>query len=97
MLEHTCARSFANAAAAGEGDGVDPYVGLLVDRTIGDGSLYHKVHLNVLYQFNGEQRGDERDGRYGPTSRLVSGEWAAESINRMPVMSAIPVRVERIN
>lgn len=40
---------------------------------------------------------DERDGRYGPTSRLVSGEWAAESINRMPVMSAIPVRVERIN
>lgn len=55
---------FANAAAAGEGDGVDPYVGLLVDRTIGNGSLYHKVHLNVLYQFNGEERSDERDGRY---------------------------------
>jgi hypothetical protein len=27
----------------------------------------------------------------------VSAEWAAESINRMPVMSAIPVRVERTN
>jgi anaerobic selenocysteine-containing dehydrogenase len=40
---------------------------------------------------------DERDGRYSSTSRLVSAEWAAESINRMPVMSAIPVRVERTN
>ena len=40
---------------------------------------------------------DERSGRYSSTSRLVSAEWAAESINRMPVMSAIPVRVERTN
>ena len=40
---------------------------------------------------------DERDGRYSSTSRLVSAEWAAESINRMPVMSAIPVRIERTN
>ncbi len=40
---------------------------------------------------------DEREGRYSATSRLVSAEWAAESINRMPVMSAIPVRIERTN
>jgi anaerobic selenocysteine-containing dehydrogenase len=40
---------------------------------------------------------DEQAGRYSSTSRLVSAEWAAESINRMPVMSAIPVRVERTN
>lgn len=40
---------------------------------------------------------DERAGRYSATSRLVSAEWAAESINRMPVMSAIPVRIERTN
>lgn len=40
---------------------------------------------------------DEKDGRYAPTSRLVSADWAAEDINRMPVMSAIPVRIERTN
>ncbi|MEN3974188.1 molybdopterin-dependent oxidoreductase [Emcibacter sp. SYSU 3D8] len=40
---------------------------------------------------------DEREGRYSATSRLVSADWAAESINRMPVMSAIPVRIERSN
>jgi anaerobic selenocysteine-containing dehydrogenase len=40
---------------------------------------------------------DEQEGRYSATSRLVSSEWSAESINRMPVMSAIPVRVERAN
>ncbi len=38
---------------------------------------------------------DEQSGRYSATSRLVSAEWAAESINRMPVMSAIPVFIER--
>ncbi len=40
---------------------------------------------------------DDEAGRYSPTSRLVSAEWSAQSINRMPVMSAIPVRVERTN
>jgi anaerobic selenocysteine-containing dehydrogenase len=37
----------------------------------------------------------DRDGRYSATGRLVSAEWRAQSINRMPVMSAIPVRIER--
>lgn len=55
---------FTNAAEAGGGDGVDPFVGVLLDRTIGDTSLYQKIHLNVQYQFNGEQLDDERDGRY---------------------------------
>jgi anaerobic selenocysteine-containing dehydrogenase len=40
---------------------------------------------------------EEQEGRYSATSRLVSSEWSTESINRMPVMSAIPVRVERAN
>ena len=55
---------FTNAAEAGGGDGVDPFVGVLVDRTIGHTSLYQKLHLNAQYQFNGEQLDDERDGRY---------------------------------
>ena len=55
---------FTGAAAAGGGDGIDPFVGLLVDRTIGRSSLYHKAHLNVQYQFNGDRLDDERDGRY---------------------------------
>ena len=55
---------FTGAAEAGGGDGVDPFVGLIVDRTIGDTSLYQKVHFNFLYQFNGSRLDDERDGRY---------------------------------
>jgi hypothetical protein len=55
---------FTGAAEAGGGDGVDPFIGILMDRTIGDSSLYQKVHINALYQFNGSQLDDERDGRY---------------------------------
>lgn len=55
---------FTGAANAGGGDGIDPFIGVLVDRTIGDTSLYQKVHFNALYQFNGSQLDDERDGRY---------------------------------
>lgn len=55
---------FTGAAEAGGGDGVDPFVGILMDRTIGDSSLYQKIHINALYQFNGSRLDGERDGRY---------------------------------
>ena len=55
---------FTGAAAAGGGDGIDPFVGFNVDYTLGRSSLNQKLHLNLMYQFNGSQLEDERDGRY---------------------------------
>jgi hypothetical protein len=55
---------FTGAAAAGGGDGIDPFFGLNVDYTLGRTSLNHKLHLNLTYQFNGSRLDDERDGRY---------------------------------
>jgi anaerobic selenocysteine-containing dehydrogenase len=40
---------------------------------------------------------DERQGRYASTNRLVDADWKAEPINRMPVMSAIPIRIEPVS
>ena len=81
---------FTNAARAGGGDGVDPYVALILDRTIGESSLYHRVHLNALYQFNGSQRDNERDGRYevalGYSVRLGASTLVLADIVRMQEM-----------
>ena len=82
---------FTGAAAAGGGDGVDPFIGLLVDRTIGRSSLYHKVHLNLLYQFNGTELDDERDGRYevalGYSRRLGASAMLIADLVRMQEMT----------
>lgn len=81
---------FTGAAEAGGGDGVDPFVGLLVDRTVGDTSLYQKVHFNFLYQFNGSQLDDERDGRYevalGYSRRLGASTMFVADLVRMQDM-----------
>ena len=82
---------FTGAAEAGGGDGVDPFVGLLVDRTIGRSSMYHKVHLNLLYQFNGSQLDDERDGRYevalGYSRRIGASTMLVADIVRFQEMT----------
>lgn len=82
---------FTNAAEAGGGDGVDPFVGVLLDRTIGDTSLYQKIHLNAQYQFNGEQLGDERDGRYevavGYSRRLGASAMLVADLVRFQEMT----------
>ena len=82
---------FTSAAEAGGGDGVDPFVGVLLDRTIGDTSLYQKVHLNAQYQFNGEQLGDERDGRYevalGYSRRLGASAMLVADLVRFQEMT----------
>ena len=82
---------FTGAAAAGGGDGVDPFVGLLIDRTIGKSSLYQKVHLNLLYQFNGEETDEERDGRYevavGYSRRIGASAMLVADLVRMQEMT----------
>ena len=82
---------FTSAAEAGGGDGVDPFVGVLLDRTIGNTSLYQKVHLNAQYQFNGEQLGDERDGRYevalGYSRRLGASAMLVADLVRFQEMT----------
>jgi hypothetical protein len=82
---------FTGAAAAGGGDGVDPFVGILIDRTIGDTSLYQKLHVNATYQFNGSQLDDERDGRYevalGFSRRLGASAVFVADLVRMQEMT----------
>ena len=81
---------FTGAAEAGGGDGVDPFVGLIFDRTIGETSLYQKLHLNLLYQFNGSQLAEERDGRYeialGYSRRLGASTMLVADLVRMQEM-----------
>lgn len=82
---------FTGAAAAGGGDGVDPFVGILIDRTIGRSSMYHKLHLNALYQFNGSQLEEERDGRYevalGYSRRLGASAMLVADLVRFQEMT----------
>ena len=92
---------FTGAAEAGGGDGVDPFVGLIVDRTVGDTSLYQKVHLNLLYQFNGSQLDDERDGRYeaaiGYSRRLgASAMFVADLVRMQDMMENEEVNLAEI-
>ena len=81
---------FTGAAAAGGGDGVDPFIGILVDRTIGRSSMYHKLHLNLMYQFNGSEMDDERDGRYeaaiGYSRRIGASALLVADLVRMQEM-----------
>jgi hypothetical protein len=54
----------ADFATGNEGDGIDPFVKLLMTRTLGRSWHFHQVHFNLEYQWNGESRDDERSGRY---------------------------------
>lgn len=82
---------FTGAANAGGGDGVDPIVGVLIDRTIGESYLYHKLHLNLQYQFNDSRLDDERDGRYevalGYSRRLGASAMLVADLVRLQEMT----------
>lgn len=52
------------APVAEEEDGVDPGVHLLFSKTIPGTTQLHRVHLNIGYTFNTEEKPEERDGWY---------------------------------
>lgn len=47
-----------------DAEGYDPFLKLLVTRTLGRSMMFHQVHLNFLYQWNDQVQADERSGRY---------------------------------
>ena len=47
-----------------DAEGVDPFVKLLVTRTLGRTSMFHQLHLNLAYHWNAERQEGERSGHY---------------------------------
>lgn len=47
-----------------EAEGYDPFVKLLVTKTLGRTWTFQQLHLNLEYQWNAEAGEEERDGRY---------------------------------
>jgi hypothetical protein len=47
-----------------EAEGYDPFVKLLMTRTLGRSWQFHQLHLNLQYQWNDDRLDDERSRRY---------------------------------
>lgn len=44
--------------------GVDPVVKFIISKTLSRSSLFHRLHVNLAYQFNDDEQSQERSGWY---------------------------------